>query len=46
MPATGADFFAKSDETVLGFALSEFQLLSSLTEGPAPEQLDSLLPEK
>ncbi len=32
MPATGSDFSAKSDETVLGFALAEFQLLQPLTE--------------
>ncbi len=27
MPATGSDFSVKTDETALGFALAEFQLL-------------------
>ncbi len=39
MPAAGSDFPAASDETALGFALAEFQLLQPLTEGPFPELL-------
>ncbi len=36
MPASGLDFSAKSDKTVLGSALAEFQLLQPLTEGLSP----------
>ncbi len=43
MSATGSDFSAKSDETVLWFALAEFQLLQPLTEGPSPEEKVRLL---
>ncbi len=32
MPATRSYFSAKSDETALGFAVAEFQLLQPLTE--------------
>ncbi len=46
MPATGSDSFAKSDETVLGFALAELELLHPLTEGPSPELPPTLLPAK
>ncbi len=46
MPASGSDFSATSDEMGLGFALTEFQLLQPLTEGPSPELLPDLLPEK
>ncbi len=44
MPATGSDFSAISDETALGFALTEFELLQLLTEGPSPPH--ALLPGK
>ncbi len=44
MPATGSDFSATSDETALGFALAEFQLLQALAEGP--ELPPALLPAK
>ncbi len=43
MPATGLDFSTKSEEMVLGFALAEFQLLQSLTEGPSLELSHALL---
>ncbi len=34
MSATRSDFSMKSDETVLGFALAEFELLQPLTAMP------------
>ncbi len=37
MPSSGLYFLTTSDETALGFALAEFQLLQLLTEGPSPE---------
>ncbi len=43
MPATGSDFSATSEETALGFALTEFELLQPLTEGPSPEMSPALL---
>ncbi len=38
MPATGSDFFAKSNKVALGFALVEFELLQPLNEGPSMKQ--------
>ncbi len=46
MPATGSDFSAKSDETALGFALAEFELLQPLTEGQSLELPLALLTAK
>ncbi len=46
MPATKSDFSEKLDEMALGFALAEFKLLKSLTEGLSPKLPPALLPGK
>ncbi len=46
MPATGWDFSTVSDETAVGFALAEFQLLQPLIEGLSPGLPPALLLEK
>ncbi len=46
MPDTGSDFSLTSNETALGFALAEFELLQLLSEGLSPELPPALLPVK